>query len=109
LVVTESDTKHFGVPLRESLQKAANSGQPHIVLFAIEYLLRYGVEVEGIFREGAAVTAIAKLKSKVDDGTPFVKYSSQEFELTFITGQPIAQEDHSSISVHNIAGLLKVP
>jgi len=59
---------YFGRPLEESFKWALDNDRSHITELAIEYLLEYGTEIEGIFRISGSTITLQNWKQEFDDG-----------------------------------------
>jgi hypothetical protein len=83
------ETQVFGAPLSVVLDRSdPRATIPPFVDATIQYLTRYGMEEEGIFRVSPNVADVAAIKAKIDTGKPY-------------------NLDEEVMDVHIVAALLK--
>lgn len=60
----------FGVPLEEAIKKTACTVQdvPDIIVYCVSYILRFGMDEEGIFRLSGSLKEINKIKDMFQRG-----------------------------------------
>lgn len=60
----------FGIPLEDAIELTGNtvSGVPDIVVYCVSYILRFGMDEEGIFRLSGSLNEINKIKDMFQKG-----------------------------------------
>lgn len=82
-------TRQFAVPLQLSLARAAQSKQIHIASKCFQYIMKCGLDQEGIFRLSSQQSKLDPIRARIDDGE----------DINFETALP---------SPHDVASLLKM-
>eukprot|EP01122_Echinamoeba_exundans_P014980 TRINITY_DN6930_c0_g1_i1.p1 TRINITY_DN6930_c0_g1~~TRINITY_DN6930_c0_g1_i1.p1 ORF type:complete len:368 (-),score=63.47 TRINITY_DN6930_c0_g1_i1:21-1124(-) len=83
----EKPTRHFGLPLRESIDKAKKARRRHVLLHIIDYFRKEGKTVYGIFTKPFTEAQVLDWRDAIDDG----------YDLEF-----------EGYNAHDVAGLFKL-